>query len=42
MFTPEQAAAEVPTPRAIATGDLHNLVFQRGYRIVPAITRSAR
>ena len=42
VFTPEQAAAEVPTLRAIATGDLHNLVFQRDYRIVPAITRGAR
>lgn len=42
VFTSEQAAAEVPTLRAIATGDLHNLVFQRDYRIVPAITRGAR
>ncbi|MFJ9906154.1 hypothetical protein ACIRVK_25230 [Streptomyces sp. NPDC101152] len=42
VFTPEQAAAEVPTLRAIATGDPHNLVFQRDYRIVPAITRGAR
>ncbi|MBK3643357.1 hypothetical protein ACIGDI_28240 [Streptomyces sp. NPDC085900] len=42
VFTPEQAAAEVPTLRAIATGDLHNLVFQRDYRIVPALTRGAR
>ncbi|MEZ7007353.1 hypothetical protein [Streptomyces sp. AD55] len=40
VFTPEQAAAEVPTLRAIATGDLHNLVFQRDYRIVPAIVRA--
>ncbi|MFE9446668.1 hypothetical protein ACFYO2_49255 [Streptomyces sp. NPDC006602] len=40
VFTPEQAAAEVPTLRAIATGDLHNLVFQRDYRIVPAIKRA--
>ena len=39
VFTDEQAAAEVPTLRAIATSDLHNLVFQRDYRIVPAITR---
>ncbi|MEW9528589.1 hypothetical protein [Microbispora sp. NPDC049125] len=36
VFTPEQAAAELPTLRAIVTADLHNLVFQRGYRIVPA------
>ncbi|HET9382793.1 MAG TPA: hypothetical protein VFP69_18455 [Streptomyces sp.] len=42
VFTPEQAAAEVPTLRAIATGDLHNLVFQRDYRIVPAIVRAGK
>lgn len=39
VFTEEQAAAEVPVLRAIATADLHNLVFQRDYRIVPAIVR---
>jgi hypothetical protein len=33
------AAAELPTLRAIAAADLHNLVFQRDYRIVPAIIR---
>jgi len=32
-----QAAAELPTLRAIASADLHNLVFQRDYRIIPAI-----
>ena len=37
-FTPEQAAAELPTLRAIATAELHNLVFQRDYRIIPATT----
>ncbi|MFI1563815.1 hypothetical protein ACH4ZX_12280 [Streptomyces sp. NPDC020490] len=42
VFTPEQAAAEVPTLRAIATGDLHNLVFQRDYQIVPATVRGGR
>jgi hypothetical protein len=31
----------VPVLRAIATADLHNLVFQRDYRIVPAIVREA-
>lgn len=41
VFTEEQAAAEVPVLRAIATADLHNLVFQRDYRIVPAIVREA-
>ena len=33
----KQAAAEVPTLRAIASADLHNLVFQADYRIIPAI-----
>jgi hypothetical protein len=36
VFTEEQAAAELPTLRAIAAADLHNLVFLRDYRIVPA------
>ncbi|MEY2489713.1 MAG: hypothetical protein QOC70_1655 [Verrucomicrobiota bacterium] len=36
VFTQEQAAGELPTLRAIATAALHNLVFQRDYRIVPA------
>ncbi|MFG1998281.1 hypothetical protein ACGFNU_03925 [Spirillospora sp. NPDC048911] len=39
VFTAEQAAAAVPALRAIAAADLHNLVFQRDYRIVPAVTR---
>jgi hypothetical protein len=38
VFTPEQAAAELPTLRAIASADLHNLVFQRDFRIIPATT----
>jgi hypothetical protein len=37
VFDEEQAAAQVPTLRAIASADLHNLVFQRDYRIIPAI-----
>ncbi|MFF7603077.1 hypothetical protein [Streptomyces mirabilis] len=37
-FTPMQAAAELPTLRAIASAELHNLVFQRDYRIIPATT----
>jgi hypothetical protein len=36
VFTQEQAAEDLPTLRAIAAADLHNLVFQRDYRIVPA------
>jgi hypothetical protein len=39
VFDDGQAAAEVPTLRAIASADLHNLVFQRDFRIVPATTR---
>ncbi|MGW1990062.1 hypothetical protein [Embleya sp. NPDC001921] len=41
VFTPEQAAEELPTLRAIAAADLHNLVFLRDFRIVPATTRPA-
>jgi len=36
IFTQEQAADELATLRAIAAADLHNLVFQRDHRIVPA------
>jgi hypothetical protein len=41
VFDAEQAAAELPTLRAIASADLHNLVFQLGgdYRIIPAVLR---
>lgn len=39
VFSDVDAAAELPTLRAIAAADMHNLVFQRGYRIVPAIIR---
>jgi hypothetical protein len=39
VFTSEDAAGLLPTLRAIATGDLHNLVFQADYRIIPAVTR---
>jgi hypothetical protein len=38
VFDEEQAAAELPTMRAIASADIHNLVFQRDYRIIPAIS----
>ena len=37
VFNEEQAAAELPVLRAVASADLHNLVFQRDYRIIPAI-----
>jgi len=39
VFTAADAAAELPTLRAIAAADLHNLVFLRDWRIVPATTR---
>ena len=37
VFDDKQAAAELPTLRAMASADLHNLVFQRDYRIIPAV-----
>ena len=37
VFDDTQAAAELPALRAVASADLHNLVFQRDYRIIPAI-----
>jgi hypothetical protein len=37
VFEEEQAAAELSTLRAIAAADIHNLVFQRDYRVIPAI-----
>jgi hypothetical protein len=41
VFDAEQAAAELPTLRAIASAELHNLVFQLGgdVRIIPAVLR---
>ena len=38
VFDEEQAAAELPTLRAMASADIHNLVFQVGgdIRIIPA------
>ena len=37
VFSEMDAAAELPTLRAIAGADLHNLVFQSDYHIIPAI-----
>ncbi|MEU7021570.1 hypothetical protein ABZ990_13035 [Streptomyces sp. NPDC046203] len=37
VFTPAQAEELVPTFRAIVAADLHNLVFERDWRIVPAL-----
>jgi hypothetical protein len=42
VFDDEQAARELPTLRAIAVADLHNLVFQADFRIVPATMDGAR
>ncbi len=36
VFTEEQAAAKLSTLREIASAEVHNLVFQRDYRIIPA------
>lgn len=36
VFDAAQAEAELPILRAIAAADLHNLVFEASYRIVPA------
>jgi len=41
VFTADDAADQLPIMRAIVTSDLHNLVFQADYRIVPAVTSSA-
>ena len=37
VFDERQAAAELPALRAVASADVHNLVFQADYRIIPAI-----
>jgi hypothetical protein len=39
VFDDEQAAAELPTLRAMASADVHNLVLQLGgdYRVIPAV-----
>jgi hypothetical protein len=42
VFSDEDAAAQLPILRAIASSDLHNLVFRADYRIVPAVTQSRR
>jgi hypothetical protein len=43
VFDEEQAARELPTLRAIAAVDVHNLVFQLGgdVRIIPATVKGA-
>ena len=39
VFTVHDAADQLPIMRAVVTGDLHNLVFQADYRIIPAVMR---
>jgi hypothetical protein len=39
MLSVQDATDQLPILRAIVTGDLHNLVFQADYRIIPAVTR---
>lgn len=39
IFTEEQASAKLATFREIASAEVHNLVFQRDYRIIPATVR---
>ncbi|RPF21607.1 hypothetical protein [Myceligenerans xiligouense] len=41
VATPEHAEELVPTLRAIAASDLHNLVFYRDWRIVPELTATS-
>ena len=41
VFCDEDAAAQLPILRAIASSDLHNLVFRADYGIVPAVTASS-
>ena len=39
ILTPRDASDQLPMLQAIVTADLHNLVFQADYRIIPAVTR---
>ena len=38
VFSDEDAAAQLSILRAIASSDLHNLVYRSDYRIIPAVT----
>jgi hypothetical protein len=40
VFSEEDAAAQLPILRAIASSDLHNLVYLSDYRIVPVVTEN--
>lgn len=41
VLSVQDAIDQLPVLRAITTGDLHNLVFQSDYRIIPAVTRTS-
>jgi len=41
VFSDEDAAAQLSILRAIASSDLHNLVYRADYRIVPAVTANS-
>ena len=41
VLSVDDATAQLPVLRAIASGDVHNLVFQSDYRIIPAVTRTS-
>ena len=41
VFSDEDAAAQLSILRAIASSDLHNLVYRADYRIVPAVTMNS-
>ena len=40
VFSDEDAASQLSILRAIASSDLHNLVYRADYRIVPAVNRT--
>jgi hypothetical protein len=42
VFSEEDAAAQLSILRAIASSDLHNLVYRSDYRIVPAVSKFRR
>src|SRR5712675_1612026 len=41
VFNDEDAAAQLSVLRAIASSDLHNLVYRSDYRIVPVVTANS-
>jgi hypothetical protein len=41
VFSGEDAAAQLSILRAIASSDLHNLVYRADYQIVPAVTANS-